>query len=449
MQKVAHFNNAWLPRFWRLSREMSWIMLGQSAALLGALVGVRLLTQSLSPNSYGELALGLTLVGLVQQLIMGPVQQGVLRFYRPAQEATELNAYLKAVRVLLVRSSLVVIGIMVLLTAVCLIVGLGHWISLGVTSFLFALVSGYGRILDAVQMAARQRAVTAWHQALGQWLRFLLAVALMVIFGASSLVAMIGYVVASCLVLLSQFMFFRRKVAPLVASEAPAQAAAAANWRQRIQGYAWPFTTWGLFSWGQQSSDRWAIQVFSDTGSVGYYSVLYQISYTPMMLLTSLIVELITPILYGVAGDATDPARVKRARHLNSAAVAGFLVLTALGTAFALAFHAQIFALAVAPAYRVASLYLPWMVLSAGIYASGQMAVLLIMSGTKTQILIIPKITSSVLGIILNLVGAHFFGFIGVVYAGVAFSTVYLVWVLILANHAARSQMSVVPSGGF
>ena len=33
------------------------------------------------------------------------------------------------------------------------------------------------------------------------------------------------------------------------------------SWRQQIWKYSWPFTAWGVFSWAQQVSDRWALQV--------------------------------------------------------------------------------------------------------------------------------------------------------------------------------------------
>lgn len=423
-----------LPRFQRLGWEFFWIGLGQGLSVLGSMVGVRLLTQMLNPTQYGELALGLTIGALGTQLSMGPLQQGILRFFGPAQEADELRAYLVGVRSLLARSTFLVLAIASLVIIGLMVSGHPDWIGLVAGAFLLAIISGYERALDAMQNAARHRAITAWHQALGQWLRFSLAVGLMAWLGTFSSIAMLGYCLATIIVLVSQFMFFRHKFSLAISSKSADQISAAKSWTRRIQNYAWPFATWGLFSWGQQSSDRWALQTFNLTRDVGYYSVLFQLGYMPITSLTGTMVQLLQPILFSRAGDGSDPFRVKRARQLNYLVVYVFLALTLLGTGLALIFHAQILALLVAHEYRGVSALLPWMVMSGGLFASGQIAALLLMSGVSTRALILPKIATALLGISLNLAGAYWLGLSGVVFASVGFSLTYLVWILVLSN---------------
>jgi len=423
------------PRFQRLGREFFWIGLGQALTVLGGMVGVRLLTQALDPTRYGELALGLTVGGLVTQLAFGPLQQGVLRFFGPAQEANELRAILIGVRDLLAWASIFILGIAGLVVIGLWISGHAAWIGLAATAFLLALISGYERALDAMQSAARQRAVTAWHQALAQWLRFLLAVGLIAWLGALISIAMLGYLLATVIVLVSQFMFFRRKFWTIISSESREQFVETRKWSQRIQNYAWPFMTWGLFLWVQQSSDRWALQAFNQTQDVGYYAVLSQLGYMPIILLTGIMVQFLQPILFAQAGDGSDLFRVKRARQLNLLVIIAFVVMTALGTGLAFVFHEQVFAMLVAPEYRGISPFMPWMVLSGGLFASGEVTALLLMSGVTTRILIAPKIGTAILGILLNIAGAYWLGLCGVVFASVAFSLVSLVWMLVLSNH--------------
>ena len=52
-------------------------------------------------------------------------------------------------------------------------------------------------MLDALQSAGRQRAITAWHQGLAQWLRPLLAIALISQWHPSSVVALVGSIGAA------------------------------------------------------------------------------------------------------------------------------------------------------------------------------------------------------------------------------------------------------------
>ena len=73
-------------RIRRHLKEGLWIVLGQLMAAAGSLVGVRILTGLLDPKSYGELALGMTAVSLINQVVLGPLGNGVTRFYIPAVE---------------------------------------------------------------------------------------------------------------------------------------------------------------------------------------------------------------------------------------------------------------------------------------------------------------------------------------------------------------------------
>ena len=67
-------------RLSRLTREGSWVILGQIASVAGALALVRVLTTYLDPVQFGELALGLTISGLVNQVVMGGISAGIGRF---------------------------------------------------------------------------------------------------------------------------------------------------------------------------------------------------------------------------------------------------------------------------------------------------------------------------------------------------------------------------------
>ena len=64
--------------------------------MLSALVLVRVLTEFLDPVQYGEVALGLTLTGLVNQVVMGGLGNGISRFYTIAAEKNAFGDYLAA-----------------------------------------------------------------------------------------------------------------------------------------------------------------------------------------------------------------------------------------------------------------------------------------------------------------------------------------------------------------
>lgn len=432
--KVFAMSNPAFARFQKLGHEFFWVGLGQTIAALGGIVGVRLLTNVLDPTSYGELALGMTVATLVQQLALGPLSGAFLRFFAPAQEANQLGAYLQGVRVLLGRVTIILLAVGGLFSLGLWAFSHVEWSALVLAALVFSLLSGYNAALNGMQNAARQRVIVAWHQGLGQWLRFLMAVALMAVLGAFSSVAMMGYALAFVVMLGSQIVFFRRKILPLSAFQPVVEPGDVGDWTRKMRSYAWPFATWGLFTWAQLSSDRWALQTFGVTSDVGLFAVLYQLGYYPITLLSGLVVQLISPILFSRAGDGADQSRLDHTLRLNSLLVLGAVLLAVLGTILVFSLHKRIFSLLVAPEYRIVSSFLPWMVLSGGLFASGQAASLLLMTDLDTRGLIVPKIVTALLGVLLNFAGAYWFGLRGVVFASIAFSLMYFVWILCLAK---------------
>lgn len=430
--------------------EFGWVTVGQAAAAIGSLVGVRLLTQFLSPSSYGELALAMTLATLAQQTALLPIAGASLRFFGPAQEAGQLRAFWGAVRRL---SAVAVLGIGVAGGLVLIVLGLleeSRWIGLAAAAFLFAVLLGFCTILDAMQNAARQRVVVAFHDGIAVWLRFFTAILLIRLFRSSSTAAMSGYAAASALVLFSQAAFFRKRLQRLGRSEPEPAFDLKRSWMHQLIKYAWPFCTWGVFSWAQMASDRWALQVNSSAAQVGLYLALYQLGYYPIVLASGLLSQLAGPVLFARAGDGSDPERVRRASAWNQRIVALTLIGTVLATAVAFLVHRQLFTLLVAPPYRSVSRFLPWMILAGGLFAAGQLAVLSLLAGTATKGLIAPKITTAILGVVLNFAGAHWFGIAGVVAANVIVSLFYCVWLAFQAQlfTASRSPWLIRPDAG-
>jgi O-antigen/teichoic acid export membrane protein len=253
--------------------------------------------------------------------------------------------------------------------------------------------------------------------------------------GTASAVAMLGYLLATLLVLLSQFWFFRRILLP-TNGLLSAGAASPRHWETQMLAYSWPFAVWGIFTWAQIASDRWALQMFASTREVGLYTALYQLGYYPITILTGLIVQLVAPVFFQRAGNASDPSRMRQIHTLNWRLTMAALSLTGAAALLAFVLHGIVFTWLVASEYRTISWLLPGMVLAGGLFATGQLAGISLLSGTETRSLLAPKVVTAIVGVLLNIFGAAWWGIIGVVGAGVIFSAVYLLWVL----HLVRSQ---------
>jgi O-antigen/teichoic acid export membrane protein len=398
-------------------------------------VGVRLLTNVLPPEGYGELALGLTAATLAQQTLLSPLSGASLRFFAAAAERGRQAAFFRAIGGLMARATAVLGAGAALLVVLLAATGRSAWAALAALALLFALMSGYCSALDGLQNAARHRRIVAWHDGIAPWLRFFTAVALVRIFGPTSWVAMLGYAAATALVLASQTAFFVFQVRGRSAAAAPA-ALEVREWTERIREYAWPFAAWGIFSWAQLAADRWALEAFATTREVGLYAVLYQLGYFPMSLVAGLLTQLVAPVLFERAGDGSDAARVQSARLLNRRLVFVVVSLAGLATALAFLLHEPVFRLLADARYREVSPLLPWMVLSGGLFAAGQTGVLSVLTGSSVRALIAPKIVTAVVGVGLAFAGAARGRLPGVVFAGLAASFLYFVWSLFLAERA-------------
>ena len=411
-----------------LGSELALVGTGQVISALGSVIGVRLMTGVLVPEVYGEVALAITFITLIQQILVGPLSGALTRFFNVARENGELPYFFGSSFSLGVKISLVTIGLLSVGALVLWLSGLSRYLVLALFTLVFALVSGFNVLLDSIQTAARQRAVVAWHQGLGQWLRYLAAVGIVLAFGKVSAAAMAGYAAASVVVLGSQVFFFRRKmpVDPFQRLIPDKQ------WTGRLLSYALPFSSWGLFTWMQMTSDRWALQTFANTTEVGYYTVLFQLGYYPLIMLTNVITQFAAPVLFGQAGDGSDPVRIRRAQTNTWRLLGAALVLTAVGVVAAWLLHPLIFRLFTAPEYHSVSGLFPIMVLSGGIFACGQIASLMELNRGKPKTLLKPKIVMGIAGTLFNIAGAYWLGLNGVVYASAVFSGLYFVWILSL-----------------
>lgn len=435
---IQEYYQANKKRIHRLSREGGWIFGGQVANVLGALILVRVLTEYLSADQYGQLALGLTVAGLVNQLVMGGLTAGIGRYYSIAAEKQDLAGYLHATLYLLVYATAAVIVIGIILMVSLKWFGYSQWIALAAAALLFALLSGYNSTLNGIQNAARQRAIVAFHGGLDAWLKILLAVGVMLWLGTSSTAVIIGYVCSSALITISQLIYLRRTIPQKHSSSQSLQ-----SWAPQIWAYSIPFTTWGGFTWMQQVSDRWAVQIFASTSEVGEYAVLFQLGFTPIALISGMAISFLGPILYQRSGDATDHARNTNVHRIGWRIACLSLFVTLLGFMITFALHEWLFGILVASEYRESSYLLPWVVLAGGIFASGQMLALKLLSEMKQSSMTTAKIITALIGTLLNVVGAALAGLQGVVWSMLVFSGLYFIWMAVLARRGFNSSTKV------
>ena len=428
-------------RLKRLVGENLWILAGSAIAIIGSLGLVRLLTEYLTPTQYGELALALTVANLINQVVMCGLISGIGRFYSIAKEHQALHAYRHESYLLLARATIAIVSIGLSLVLLAYFSSQTNWITLIVVTILFATISSYNSVFSDVQNAARNRSIAAANNSLDTLLKILLSFLALYFFAVSATTVMLAYAFAGVAVLSTNHLSLKYAIPP-TAAQTNTSDPKSDVWKTQIWSYAWPFSVWGLFTWGQQASDRWALQLFSSTNEVGVFAVLFQLGYAPVLMMSGIFSGFLTPIFFQRAGDATNNERTLSVHRINWRVSSCLLAMTALGFLVAWPLHNYVFAIFVSLDYREYSHLLPWFVLSGGLFATGQMLVLKILSEIRSKILIVVKIGTALVGIGLNILGAWLGGLNGIVIAMVGFSAAYFLWMAWLSRSPVSSNFS-------
>lgn len=407
------------------------VLLGQVAAAGGGLIGVRILTEYLSPTEYGHLTLGLTLALVVNQLLMGPLGAGVTRFYATALEKKESADFLMAT----LRLILVVISVVILVAIIAMTIlwatNIEGWIVMVAIAAIFSVISGLNAIINGLWLSNNQQIILSINQGLEPWLRIIGGIGSIILIKASGQAAFAGYIAGVLILLLSQIYLFNRydlkeKLYSYLLIDRGLKLKLNSVWQSKIFNYSYPFAIWGIFTTMHIASDRWILQWYHGAEEVAYYAVLYQIGYMPMTLLTSMGAQLLTPILFGMAGDGNDHTRINKVSLVTTRAVWVALLFMSLVILVGWLFSDVILSLLAAMEYRHLHSYLPLFLFAGGLFGVGQVASLYLQSKNNTKKILKIKIAVALVGILCNILLGGRLGFIGVLISLTVSSFLYL-----------------------
>jgi O-antigen/teichoic acid export membrane protein len=410
----------------KLGSEAAWVFLGQLLSLAGTLIGVRILTEYLSPSAYGTLGLSLTIAALFNEVVIGGFIGAFTRFYSIAAAADDVSGYVRGVKWLLLGCA----GIAVLLLAAVFSLmlsgfeGLSWQIALVVT--LFAVLFGTNAAMNAVFNGARQRRLVALNSVVDAWLKIGFAVLAINLFGPDPVTVLTAYALSLMLVLCHQFYRLKRLAGDRQVAGTPKNTR---RWSKEMLLFAAPASAWGIFTWAQQVADRWSLQTFYSTAEVGLYSVVLQLGYFPMTLLMGMLGTFLTPIFFQKTDDQTKQISQEQNAWWRTLSLVGAgFSLVAAGMAFLL--KDWVFALLVSDEYWVVSPYLPIMVLAGGLFGTGSLMSVRLMSHMRMIELAKVMIGTAIFGVVLTAALTSMFGLVGTVLAKVLFALSYIAWMV-------------------
>lgn len=415
---------------------------GQGVAVIASILVIKVVASNLSTEEYGRLALGLTAATLLNQFILGPLGVGAVRHYVPARERGQLRSLIAVLDSVLLR-----IGVLWLLAGVAVFVVMslrwqGSWALLWLLLFVFALLQNVQAVYNGLQVAARRRAPAAVHQALEPLARLVAGGGAALVLPTAPSVAF-GYVLGVSLVFLSQAVTFRRSLA----SEPPeADMADRSELQRALLGYSKYVAISGAFTFLLLASDRWALKIFRGDAEVGVYVAAAQLAALTAVV-PGLVGQLLNPIVFERAGDATDPVRVSAgfaAVRIAAGAVAAWVAVCTVAAALLGTTLLELFA---SSAYAQAGPCLGLIVYGLGMIHVGNTLGLVPLMLKRMRGFTVLRAVHSVFALTLNVLGAWWWGIGGLAY-GLALSGSVYVACVVINNLQLKSRPLLAGSAG-
>ncbi len=412
-------------------KEFSWIVLGQIFSILGALVGIRVLTGLLIPAEYGKLALGMSVTTFIAVSTIGPLTGGVVRYFAPARQEGKLGSYFKAVKELTSRLSLGIIIISLVGLISILISGKSEYFVFVLGAIAFALLENYQNMINAIQNAARQRSIVAFHNVISTWFKFIIASGFIILIWNSSVIAIWGYAISMLLVIFSQ-LYYLNKLVLRKNDLKIINKKEVADYKSKIFSQSWPVAIWGILSSIYVILDKWSLELFSTTTIVGVYSALFQLGSFPIRLFVNLFTSLIVPIYYEKAGNASENKKLLNVYHIieSSTYIAAILFLVLIIFIYLFQENLIFYFLGNRNTYLANSYILPWITLSAVMTNLSSIICFAFRISNNIKIMLKPFAITTLIGIISVIIGANIAGLKGVVVAINIESLIKLLWTI-------------------
>lgn len=404
--------------------EKAWVAIGALFSAGGMLATLKLMTFILIPNEFGMLALLLTGANLFGATISSPVSQAAIRYYSIAEYENTKDVYKKSVQRLLLYAvmSIAIVAMLVFYLADKKI----HVNSLALTGvLLLSIGSCYCSTYTGIINSARERKLAAIYQIIDPWAKLLAAAIAAMIYGPRAETVIIAMGIAQLLMAFAQRTSFLRITEQKFISK---HTLIEVN-LQSMLSYSGSFILWGIISWGYFSSDKWILANFHGPESVAMLAVAFQLGYYPITLLSGMLIQYVYPIAFALEDSMQQRVIDKKLRpeNLYVFKITGAYLLFVLLVTFVFGLaHNFIVVLFSAPIYGPTSWLVPYFCLSAGIYSSAQILILVLKSKRAIRKILFINFTGCAIGIFANMILIRSLGIAGAAYASVIYSVAFL-----------------------
>jgi O-antigen/teichoic acid export membrane protein len=286
----------------RLRGEIGWVVAHRSIEFVLLFALLKVLTNALGKEGYGEYNLAETALLLIGSILIVPMFEAYKRDYFASREADQRrDAAIALLRWYTLVTLIPAAALALSSESWAQSFGIGKWTALAAGLVFFG---ERWRLLghEWLNLERKRRVGALWN--IGFLTSQITLIAAALSFGpATAATALLAYAFTS--------LIFGALVAGPTARELlRLPGGARSRVRNLVLSFGVPFSVLQLLQWVQTFSDRYMVKGMLDPASVGLYVAAFQVCGIPFMLGQRIGHELVIPIAYQRGRDAADPAQL-------------------------------------------------------------------------------------------------------------------------------------------
>lgn len=348
--------------------EFVWVVMAQVFSLIGGMVVIKILANSLTGTEFGLFSLLYTFPSLLMAILYQPLGEMNMRFLSALSGKEDGGCYFPYKKYLLILSLIclaLVFPVSILFSGF-----LNEKFGGSFILMILAICMGCQTAQQFVLMGLRLRTIASYVQIFGSIVRPLMVVISIHVLGKSSLSAIVGLALGFFLMSLVQYAAIEKywnfaEINKINDNNNIHKA----DQLGKYFGYGFYQSIVGLLSVIVICSDRWILSTFGTLDQVAIYAALMQIASAPTSFLYAIVSRFVSPIYFATTG--TDDHVLKRRRHKVYIL---WLVLSFLILMVTFIFSNHLVMYITNEEYAEFSYLLPWIVLGLLIQRSSQIA---------------------------------------------------------------------------
>ena len=409
--------------------------LSQLSIVFAGLVGLKIFTNILGPDIFGEVNLYMTFSIFMSMLIYGPLTNGLQRISAIAISNQESFLFFKTVNNLILKISII------LFTTFFLVLLFGYFFHFQV-SFLkflsvliFAIVSGSAACYVGMLNIFQRKFEFSIIQALIPWMRIFLSIQFLSTSSNNKLANYyFGYFFADFIILIICIIIFYKNLKIDNGLTENGKNYNQFDYIRKLKNYVLPFVLWGVFSWVQSSSDRWAIKLFGTNKDLGNYIVLWQLGFYPITMISSVLIQFSQPFIYRFNNkNFFSHNEFVDFEKIFKLLIASIILIFLLILFISIKFHEFILLIVPNKKFLISTNLLPIVILSSIFISIGQVFALIFSVTLNSKKLLPYQISMPIILLLVLLIAAYNFHLLGVVYGSLLYSFLYMTIMIVIS----------------